>query len=75
MTVKGFIVDYNNRPLQGATIRVKGVPKGTVTDQHGHFEINGVSLNSFLDITMVGFAPLTIAAKSDLGYDYLKSLG
>ncbi len=74
MTVKGFIVDYNNRPLQGATIRVKGVPKGTVTDQHGHFEINGVSLNSFLDITMVGFAPLTIAAKSDLGTITLRAL-
>ncbi|QQT45049.1 TonB-linked outer membrane protein, SusC/RagA family [Sphingobacterium multivorum] len=74
MTVKGFIVDYNNRPLQGATVRVKGVPKGTVTDQHGHFEINGVSLNSFLDITMVGFAPLTIAAKSDLGTITLRAL-
>jgi TonB-dependent SusC/RagA subfamily outer membrane receptor len=74
MTVKGFIVDYNNRPLQGATIRVKGVPKGTVTDQHGHFEINGVSLNSFLDITMVGFAPLTIAAKSDLATITLRAL-
>ncbi|MGE8429351.1 MAG: SusC/RagA family TonB-linked outer membrane protein [Sphingobacterium sp.] len=74
MTVKGFIVDYNNRPLQGATIRVKGVPKGTVSDQNGHFEINGVSSNSFLDITMVGFAPLTIAAKSDLGTITLRAL-
>ncbi|KKO88740.1 hypothetical protein AAW12_21240 [Sphingobacterium sp. Ag1] len=74
MTVKGFIVDYNNRPLQGATIRVKGVPKGTVTDQHGYFEINGVSSNSFLDITMVGFAPFTIAAKSDLGTINLRAL-
>jgi len=67
MLIKGFVVDDNNRPLQGATIRVKGVPQGTTTDQNGYFEISSVSANSLLEITMVGFSPLSLPVKSDLG--------
>ncbi|MGE8377654.1 MAG: SusC/RagA family TonB-linked outer membrane protein [Sphingobacterium sp.] len=67
MLIKGFVVDDNNRPLQGATIRVKGVPQGTTTDQNGYFEINSVSANNLLEITMVGFSPLSLPVKSNLG--------
>ena len=67
MPVKGFVVDDHQRPLQGATVRIKGVPQGTITDHNGYFELNGVSSKHFLEITMVGFSAISLPVKSDLG--------
>lgn len=41
--IKGTVVDKDNKePLIGATVKVEGQGKGSITDLDGHFEIEGV---------------------------------
>lgn len=46
--IRGKVLDDKGEPVIGATVRVKGTAKGTVTDANGNFKINvedGESLN------------------------------
>lgn len=39
-TIRGKILDDKGDPVPGATIRIKGTNKGTVTDANGNFKLN-----------------------------------
>nr|MBP6624483.1 carboxypeptidase-like regulatory domain-containing protein [Chitinophagaceae bacterium] len=39
-SIRGKILDEKGEPIPGATIRVKGTNKGTVTDLNGNFKLN-----------------------------------
>ncbi len=39
-TVRGRILEANGEPVAGASVRVKGTNKGTVTDANGNFKLN-----------------------------------
>lgn len=67
ITVKGKIVDENDRPLQGASVRIKGTDKLVNTSNTGEFEINGVEENVILVINFVGYQPKEVQASSNLG--------
>jgi len=54
--VKGDVTDSTGRPLQGVTISVKGLKRGTQTDAQGHFEID-VQDNAVLEISSIGYQP------------------
>ena len=41
--VSGQVVDQSGEPLIGATVRVKGVQSGVVTDFDGNFELDAPS--------------------------------
>src|SRR6185369_9765654 len=54
--VKGDVTDSTGRPLQGVTITVHGLKRGTQTDAQGHFELD-VPDNAMLDISSIGYQP------------------
>ena len=50
-------------PIIGATVMVKGVTGGTITDIDGNFSIQG-KVGSTLSVTYVGYAPLQVKVTS-----------
>jgi TonB-linked SusC/RagA family outer membrane protein len=61
--VKGRLVDNTGAPLAGASIVVKGTPRGTSTNAAGEFTINA-SPGETLDISMVGFQSVSVKIAS-----------
>ena len=60
--VQGTVFDLETKaPLWGASVSVKGSPKGNVTDAKGQFKLSAVS-ESILVVRFVGFEPAEIAA-------------
>ncbi|GGF24802.1 SusC/RagA family TonB-linked outer membrane protein [Echinicola rosea] len=60
ITVTGTVISTDGEPLPGATVRVKGGSKGTVTDLDGKFTFNGLSENAILVISFIGYDPVEI---------------
>ncbi|QEC45200.1 SusC/RagA family TonB-linked outer membrane protein [Pseudobacter ginsenosidimutans] len=58
-TVTGKVLDNENKPVDGATITVKGTSKVTSTNASGSFTINA-GTNDILVVTYVGFATLEV---------------
>ena len=54
-TVKGKVVDANGEPIIGASVKVNGMPIGTVTDVDGNYSLEGVPEGSSLDISYIGY--------------------
>lgn len=53
--ITGKITDPNGRPVPGASIQVKGVRGGTVTDADGSFSITVPSTAKTITVSAVGF--------------------
>lgn len=64
--VRGVVKSTTGEPLIGSTVRVKGVQKGTVTNEKGEFLLQGVSDNATLVISMIGFLPKEVKAARNL---------
>ena len=60
--VSGQVVDQSGEPLIGATVRVKGVQSGVVTDFDGNFELDAPS-NATLLVSYVGYKDREIAVR------------
>ncbi|WP_443938242.1 SusC/RagA family TonB-linked outer membrane protein [Pedobacter sp. MW01-1-1] len=56
---KGTIVDKDNAPLPGASIKVKGTTKSTMSDINGKFTINA-NVGDILIISYTGYQPKEI---------------
>ncbi len=54
-TITGLIKDKTGEPIIGATIAEKSTTRGTITDFDGHFTLKGVTSNSELTISYIGF--------------------
>ena len=52
-TVKGTVVDGDNLPIIGATVKVKGTASGAITDFNGHYRIQAKT-GETLEFTYVG---------------------
>ena len=59
-TVKGKVVDANEKPLEGASVVVLGKTIGTVTDKDGVFNLN-LSDTSSIVVSYVGFKSVKLA--------------
>jgi len=59
-TINGKITDKNGTPLVGASIRIQSTRKGTSSDNTGSFKIQALP-NDILELSMVGFLPLSIS--------------
>src|SRR5262249_48524765 len=62
----GRVLDFNNNPLPGATLRLAGKSTSTVTDNEGYFRINynaAPKKDSLLrvDVGLVGYEPSVLA--------------
>lgn len=53
-TIKGRIIDNAGNPVIGATVRVVGTTKGTVTDLNGHFLVI-CEKGSELEVSSIGY--------------------
>lgn len=65
ITVKGHVKDATGEPVIGATVRVAGVPGGTVTDIDGNFSIKA-DAKSTLEISFIGYETATVKANQSL---------
>jgi len=66
MTVNGKVIDENDRPVPGATIRIKGDRNTTaVTDALGVFRINVPNENAVLSISYIGFETREVPLKGE----------
>ncbi|SEW26104.1 TonB-linked outer membrane protein, SusC/RagA family [Chitinophaga sp. YR573] len=56
----GTVLDQDGKPLEGATVLLKGTNQGTSTDQNGHFTLNNVPESGALLIRMLGHETVTV---------------
>ena len=61
--VTGKVADETGKPLEGATVSVKGSTTGTATKADGTFEIMAPSGNATLVISSVGFTEQEVAIR------------
>ena len=54
-SVAGKVTDESGEPLVGASVLVKGTHTGTVTDLDGNYKLAGVSSNSVLVFSSIGY--------------------
>jgi hypothetical protein len=59
ITVTGFVLDENNEPLPGATISVKGTPRGVLSDVDGSFSIS-VTSSDVLEVSILGYETYSV---------------
>lgn len=60
MVIRGKVVDVKKQPIPGATILIKGMNLGTVTDENGEFELSIPSENVELIVSFVGMETRTL---------------
>jgi TonB-linked SusC/RagA family outer membrane protein len=61
--VTGVVLDEKNKPIPGATIRVKGTLVGTTSNQQGHFRVMAKPGN-VLSVTFLGYAPREVTVRN-----------
>lgn len=67
-TLKGNVHDMNGEPIIGASVKVRGTAKGTVTDLDGNFTLE-VSDDQPLVISYIGFDDQTINTQRHNSFD------
>ena len=67
-TVKGTVVDKDNQPVIGATVKVEGTNIMTATDFDGKYELKNVPDNGKITYTYIGMTTktLSVAGQSQL---------
>lgn len=58
LTIKGRVLDDENQPLAGVSIRLKGTKVGTTTDEKGNYVLTVNNPEGVLVFSFVGFQPL-----------------
>ena len=69
--VKGQVVDQAGEPLIGATVRVKGMQSGSVTDMDGNFQFDASS-NATLVVSYVGYKDREVAVRGRAVIDQIQ---
>lgn len=60
--IRGRILDEANKPIQGASVTIKGTKIGTTSDQKGYFKLESSSANVTLLISFIGYADKEVKA-------------
>nr|WP_199081765.1 SusC/RagA family TonB-linked outer membrane protein [Pedobacter sp. ASV19] len=63
----GRVVDSENRPLPGASVKVKKTGKGVSTDKDGRFFLRGVEEGAVLVVSFIGYLPKDVSASANMG--------
>lgn len=61
--IRGKVVDENDKPLPGATVKVKGGTKVVLTNTNGEFVLQGVPENVVLLVSYLGYEEREVLAK------------
>lgn len=64
--VRGHVLDDENRPLQGATVKVKGTTRETRTNDKGEFSIENVAEDAMIEISFVGYITRLMKASTNM---------
>ena len=65
--VTGQVVDADGNPLIGATVRVDGVQKVTMTDDNGKFILTDVPASAkTLQVSYIGYDPQKVSIASNM---------
>jgi TonB-linked SusC/RagA family outer membrane protein len=64
ITVQGYVYDTLNRPLDRASVMVKGAKKGTQTDVNGFFTLHELTGNEILIVSYNTFQTQTVAVNN-----------
>ncbi|WP_316804325.1 TonB-dependent receptor [Pedobacter nototheniae] len=65
--VKGKIIDETNKPLPGASIKVKGTNSSTASNLNGEFSLKNVPEDAILVVSFLGYTTKEIPVKENLG--------
>jgi TonB-linked SusC/RagA family outer membrane protein len=63
----GRVVDSENHPLPGASVKVKKTGKGVSTDKDGRFFLRGVEEGAVLVVSFIGYLPKEVSASANMG--------
>jgi TonB-linked SusC/RagA family outer membrane protein len=63
LVIGGQVLNEAGEELAGANVTIKETEKGTITNARGEFVLPGVSLNSTLIVSFIGYAPQRIMIK------------
>ncbi|WP_316817523.1 SusC/RagA family TonB-linked outer membrane protein [Pedobacter nyackensis] len=66
-SITGKVVDTLGMPLPGATVRIKGTTKVTITDANGVFVFKEANNNVILEFSYLGFVSREIKASANMG--------
>jgi TonB-linked SusC/RagA family outer membrane protein len=64
---RGRVVDESGKGIAGALIQVKDTKRTVLSNAEGYFSLRGVEENAVLIISHLGFRPLEIRARRDIG--------
>ena len=59
-SVHGLVSDVQGQPLLGVSVMIKGSARGTATDAQGAFELESVSIEDVLVLSLLGYRQLEI---------------
>ncbi len=65
--VQGRVIDSLQRPIPGASVRVIGRDIAALTNSSGYFEIQQAPENATLSISYLGYEPIQLRVKTNLG--------
>jgi TonB-linked SusC/RagA family outer membrane protein len=69
-TLTGKVLDENNKPLVGVSIKVKGTDRGVVTNSSGSFSVRA-SKGETIEITHVGYEPKKVVVGESSSLDII----
>ena len=67
-TVTGHIVDQSGEPLMGATVKIKGSSKGTISDMDGNYTIE-CGKDDVIEVSYMGFNTQEVKIAASGKYD------
>ncbi len=65
MKVSGKVVDRNDEPVIGATIKEEDGSVGTVTDIEGNFTLSVSSDKAMINVSYIGYQPQLVKVKEE----------
>ncbi|EDM38483.1 putative outer membrane protein [Pedobacter sp. BAL39] len=71
--LRGNVLDEDGRPIPGATIKVKGKSKNTISGLNGEFVLNNVEEGDIIQVSYLGYEPLEVKASGSLNRITLKA--
>ncbi len=74
-TLRGLVVDENNRALSGASVLLNPIERGTITDEKGNFSVNNLQDGNYIiEISYIGYHSILDTIKIDKNTTYTARL-
>lgn len=74
ISVSGRVKSDDGKPLEGATVRIKGSRRAVQTDHNGFFRIERIEEEAVLVFSYVGYMEREVTAKTDMGVIELRKI-